>query len=299
MFLGLLCSLIGILSCGEKKADKFKTNAPPVITSVNILPENPRKETELNIRIQSQDPDGDPIGYHYYWLKNNEEMIGEDKDTLKCSNLEKGDLIQVKVTPFDGKASGKPFLSPPVKIANSPPGIQEVRIEPRVAYASDNLKVFVKGSDVDGDLINYTYQWEKKGVILSEEKNDILERGQFKQGDWIVVTVIPDDGETSGSPKKSDPITIANSPPIIASSPPNKTDGNTYTYQVKANDPDNDRVIFALKTAVNGMEINKESGLLRWKFRKDDQGTHSIEIQASDSEGAKCLQRYALSIEFR
>lgn len=299
MLLALLCSLAGILSCGEEKGAEFKTNSPPVITSVNVLPANPHKETELNVLIQSQDPDSDPINYHYQWLKNNEEIVGSDRATLKCNDFKKDDVIQVKVTPFDGKADGKPFLSPPVKIANSQPAIQEVRIEPRVAYANDNLKVFVKGSDVDGDLIAYSYQWEKKGVILSEEKKNILETGQFKKGDWIAVTVIPDDGETSGGPKKSDPITIVNSPPIITSSPPNKTDGNIYTYQVKANDPDNNAILFGLKTAPKGMEINKETGLIRWEIHQGDRGTQLIEIEASDSEGAKSIQRYTLSIEFR
>jgi hypothetical protein len=86
---------------------------------------------------------------------------------------------------------------------------------------------------------------------------------------------------------------------MIISSPPNKTDGNIYTYQVKADDPDNDPIIFSLKTAPKGMEINRETGLIRWEVRKGDQGTQSVEIEASDSEGAKSFQRYTLSVEFR
>ncbi len=297
--LALLFLLIGPLSCGNEKRVEFKTNSPPKITHVNILPEKPSKENKLNLSIQSQDPDSDPVVYYCQWLRNNEEIIGSDKETLECDDFKKGDLIQVQVTPFDGKANGKSFLSSPVKIANSPPAVQEVRIEPKVPYANDNLKVFVNGSDADGDSITCNYQWEKKGIILSEEKKDILERGQFKKGDWIAVTVFPDDGEMSGSPKKSDPVMIANSPPIITSSPPNKTDGNVYTYQVKANDPDDDPVIFSLKNGPKGMEINRETGLLRWEIRKGDNGKHSIEIEASDSEGAKSIQRYALSIEFK
>jgi Putative Ig domain len=195
----------------------------------------------------------------------------------------------VKVTPFDGTVNGKPILSPPVKIANSPPVIQEVQIEPKVAYANGNLKVIVKSFDVDGDPISYTYQWEKNGAILTEEKNEVLEKGLFKKGDLTAITVTPGDGETSGSAKKSDPITIANSPAIITSSPPDKTDGSIYTYQVNADDPDTDPVVFDIKTAAKGMKINKKTGLLRWEFLKSDHGTHSIEIQASDSEGGKCL----------
>ena len=215
--------------------------------------------------------------------------------------FKKGDVIRVKVTPSDGKSDGEAFLSSPVKMVNSLPCIKEIKIEPKIAYTSDNLKASVKGYDADGDSIKYTYQWEKNGVVLDEEKSDILERGRFKKGDSITVAAFPDDGETSNTskkstPKKSEPIVIANSPPIITSSPPNRTERNVYAYRVTANDPDNDPVIFTLKAAPKGMEIDKETGSIRWEIRYGDQGTQSIEIEACDSEGAKSFQRYTFSI---
>ena len=295
-------AMVGLtLSCenSARIESKPKENSLPVIDSISILPENPNKDSELNTFVQSHDPDGDLVTLQYQWIRNGEEIIGMNKNSLERGNFKKGDLIQVRVTPSDGKANGKPFLSPQVKITNALPVIQEVRIEPRVGYANDNLKVLVKSSDVGGDLTTYNYQWEKKGIILSEEKKDTLENGQFKKGDWIAVTVIPDNGERSGSPKKSDPIMIVNSPPIITSSPPNKTEGNIYTYQVKAYDLDDDPVTFSLKAGPKGMEIDKETGLIRWEIHKEDRGTQLIEIEASDSEGAKSIQRYTLSIDFR
>jgi len=286
------------LSCGTEE-QKPKANSPPAVTSVNILPERPYIQAELSAVVQCQDPDNDPITNQYQWVKNGEEIVGENSYTLKNGKLKKGDLIQVKVTPSDGKVTGTPVLSAPVKVLNSPPVIQEVRIEPRVPYADDDLKVLVQGSDADGDSVRFTYQWEKSRVVLGEEKNETLQRGQFKKGDSIVVVVTPDDGESIGIPKKSEPIIISNRPPVIVSSPSNKTDGNIYTYQVKVNDPDNDPIIFTLKTAPKGMEIDKESGLIRWEIRKGDQGTQPIEIEASDSMGAKSFQKYTLSIEVR
>jgi len=205
----------------------------------------------------------------------------------------------VKVTPSDGKVEGSPFVSAPVRILNSPPAIQEVRIEPRMAYANDPLKVSIKSNDVDGDSIYYTYRWEKNGMVLTEEKTEVLEKGRFKKGDVIAVTVTPDDRESQGSSKKSEPVIIMNSPPIIISSPPTSVEGNDYIYQVKAYDPDDDPLSFALKSAPKGMEINKETGLIRWLIRSQDRGTHSIEVEASDKEGARSFQRFVLNVEFR
>jgi hypothetical protein len=298
LFIVALFSLIINLSCESSDDLKPKANSPPAVTAAKILPETPYIQTELNAIVQCQDPDHDPVTFRYQWMRNGAEMAGENKNVLTGNNFMKGDLIQVKVTPSDGKADGNSFLSDSVKILNSPPVIQEVRIEPVAACANDNLKVLVKGSDADGDSVNYIYQWEKNGVLLSEQKKEILEKGQFKKGDSIAVVVRPNDGESTGIPQKSGPIIISNSPPIIVSSP-NKTDGNIYTYQVKAEDPDDDPILFTLKTAPKGMEINKETGLIRWEIHKEDQGTQSIEIEASDSEGAKSIQKYTLSIGVR
>ncbi|HVP79986.1 MAG TPA: Ig domain-containing protein [Thermodesulfobacteriota bacterium] len=231
-------------------------------------------------------------------MRSGEDLVGENKNVLTGNNFKKGDLIQVRVTPSDGKADGKPFSSDPLKILNSPPVIQEVRIGPTPASASDDLKILVKGFDPDGDSVGYTFQWEKNGTILSEKTKDILEKGEFKKGDSIAVIVTPDDGESKGISKKSGPIVVTNSPPIIVSTPA-KTEGNTYTYQVKAEDADHEPVTFRLKTAPKGMEIDKETGLIRWTIRKEDSGAQLVEIEASDSEGARSIQRFTLSTGLR
>jgi len=296
-----LLLLLGIFSCGrsDKVEPGSKTNSPPVIAAVSILPEKPTRENDLGVTVQGKDPDEDPITYLYQWIKNDTEIIGENRNVLKSGTFKKGDIILAKVVPSDGKVEGKPFLSDPVKVINSPPIIQEVRIEPKIASASEDLKAVVKGFDLDGDFIYYAYRWEKNGMVIPEEGKEVLERNQFKKGDTIAVTVIPDDREVMGAPKKSDVVTISNSPSIIISSPPVSIEGTTYLYQVKANDPDNDPVTFVLKSGPKGMEIDKNTGLIRWEIRNEDKGAHQIEIEASDNEGAKSSQRYLLIVDLR
>ncbi len=55
-----------LLSCenSAKVESEFKQNSPPVIVSVNIFPEHPAVESELNAFAQSHNPDGDPVIYH-------------------------------------------------------------------------------------------------------------------------------------------------------------------------------------------------------------------------------------------
>ncbi len=291
------------LSCEKPKSveprSTTKANSPPVVTSVSILPEHPNNENELGLVIQSNDPDGDSITFHYQWIRNDREMVGENGSTLKTGDFRKGDFIQVKVTSSDGKEDGKPFLSPAVKILNSAPVIKELTIEPKMPTVKDDLKVAIKSVDADGDSVYFTYHWEKNGVGLMDERKEVLECGRFRKGDSIAITVIPDDREILGVAKKSDMITISNSPPTIISSPPNSTDGTKYIYQVKANDPDNDPITFSLKVGPKGMKIDQKTGLIYWEIQGEDKGTHDIEIEVFDSEGAKSYQRYTLAIEVR
>jgi hypothetical protein len=298
-----LCPFVLSISCERQKAagppSKAKANSLPTITSVTILPERPNRENDLSLVIQSQDADGDLVNYRYQWIKNDVEIAGESGNVLKAGSFRKGDMFQARVIPSDGKGDGKPFLSNPVKILNAAPVVNEVWIEPQTPTIQNDLKVREKSTDADEDSIFFSYQWEKNGAPLMEERKDTLERGRFKKGDSISVTVVPDDREIMGSPKKSEPVKISNSAPAIVSSPPTSIEGTKYVYQVRANDPDNDPITFSLKSGPKGMTIDPKSGLLQWQIRQEDKGTHSIEIEVSDNEGARSYQQYSLAIEVR
>jgi hypothetical protein len=220
------------------------------------LPEKAYRGNELNVIIQSRDTEGDSITYRYQWIKDDQGIVDENRSSLKGEGFRKGDLIHVKVTPSDGKAEGPPFLSPPLKILNSPPVVQEAWIEPKIAYASDNLKAQVKSFDLDGDFTYYTFHWEKNGEAILSKRSQVLAQGSFKKGDSIAVTVTPDDREGQGTPKRSGPFMISNSSPVITSSPATSVEGMTYQYQVTAND----RIRFH--------HLTLKSALKKWRWIK-------------------------------
>ena len=222
-FFLFLCPFVIPISCERQKAagpsSKTKVNSPPTITSVTILPERPNQGNDLGLVVQSQDLDGDLVKYRYQWVKNDVEIAGESGNVLKAGNFKKGDMCQVRVIPSDGKGDGKPFLSNPVKILNAAPVVGEVWIEPQMPTIQNDLKVHEKTTDADGDSIFFSYEWEKNGAALMDERKEMLERARFKKGDSICVTIVPDDREVMGAPKKSEPVKISNSPPAIVSSP--------------------------------------------------------------------------------
>jgi len=302
IFLSLWLTFSVSLACESQKRQEPEPyiNAPSaIITSVIISPQKAYKGIELNSLIQTNNHNEGSITYRYQWLKNGQEIVGENKSALMPDRFQKGDLIRVKVTPSDEKSEGPPFLSSPVKILNSPPIIQEVWIEPKQPSVSDNLTVNIKSSDADGDFVYCNFQWEKNGQVIPGERAQVLERGRFKKGDSITVAVIPDDGEIEGPRKRSAPLVILNSPPIITSSPPTSAAGTTYQYQVRAFDPDDDPITFTLKSGPREMAIDKNTGLIQWAIRKQDEGIHSVEIEATDNEGARSIQQFLLLVDLK
>jgi hypothetical protein len=47
------------------------------------------------------------------------------------------------------------------------------------------------------------------------------------------------------------------------------------------------------------MEMDKITGLIKWEIRKEDKGSHSVEIEVSDDAGARSMQRYTVAIDFK
>ena len=92
-----------------------------------------------------------------------------------------------------------------------------------------------------------------------------------------------------------DPACLGNRPPHIVSSPPLQTAvGQSYTYNVKANDPDNDRLAYALLIAPPGMVIDPVSGKITWSPTGDRKGDTIVAVQVRDELGAADVQTFNL-----
>jgi len=77
------------------------TNHPPVITSVDILPETPTTDDNLTCIATGEDQDGDTITFHYSWLRNGSTIL-IDTNTLNSNFTSSGDLIACSVFADDG-----------------------------------------------------------------------------------------------------------------------------------------------------------------------------------------------------
>jgi hypothetical protein len=251
--------------------------------SVKIIPENPSVSDDLHAITTG----GRNVTYS--WVINDHKIDGTNASVLKEGFL-RGDTVTVKVSAENSEATDS------VVIKNSLPIITAVTITPEYIHSGTDIKVDVRAEDPDRDTTRLTYKWFVNDTEIAYETGPILKSDYFERGDDVAFQVVPSDGKESGKSFNSALMTIPNAVPLFLSSPPLKFKSQTYTYQVRVEDPDGDKVNFRLSEAPAGMMIHPESGEIKWKIAEQGEGVHTVEIVAADDFGGEGFQRYALTV---
>jgi len=129
-------------------------NRPPVVLGVVIEPlDEVRADHDISAVPQAQDPDGDPLEFHYRWTVNGEAVEG-DGPVLAASNYQRGDQIELRVKAHDGQDTSEPLHSAPFSVANSAPRITST---PGAFDADGTFRYAIRAEDPDGDR-SFRYQ---------------------------------------------------------------------------------------------------------------------------------------------
>lgn len=185
-----------------------------------------------------------------------------------------------------------PLEAPPNTVQNNPPELSKVKLMPEVFKFGDRLYIEAEGSDIDGNEVTMIYEWTINGGPAGNSREI---DAQIKRGDRISVRITPYDGELYGSPltlKRE----IGNIPPLISEDKNIIFDGNTYTYQIKATDPDGDVLTYSLKTAPDGMTVNS-SGLIQWNVPTDFKGKAPVAVTVLDGHGGESVLNFDVRID--
>ncbi|HUI44963.1 MAG TPA: Ig domain-containing protein [Nitrospirota bacterium] len=302
----LLFMLMQFLGCHKEGKEPVSTTSPqpegqtmspaggggqqqvPGTFPVKILPESPTAMTDL--QVQADFPGADTATYQ--WQRNGQVIIGESTARLAKNQFSRGDTVSVTVTAggLEGTAS--------VDISNSSPKVVLVPFSPENVYAGVDLTVNPVGANPTGEEVKFHYKWFINGKACSED-TPVLKGNLFKRGDIITLTVVPYDREGEGEPFQSKQIVIPDAPPRIVSNPPREIQGEVYTYQVVAEDPDGDPLTFSLASAPPGMTIDNKTGVVTWQIKDTPAGIYNVEIVAQDPEGVQVLQKYSISIDVK
>jgi hypothetical protein len=223
------------------------------------------------------------------WMVNGQPVADVSGPRITVSEVQKGDTVQASAS-----VAGVAVLSDTVEIKNSPPEITSVNFMPETFKPGDDaLSVGAEATDPDGDAVSLSYEWIINGQSVGTGSR--LE-AKPKRGDKIFIKVIPFDGTDYGSAVTMEK-TIVNMPPVIFENKEGGFDGSTYSYQVKASDPDGDTLTYSLESPPAGMTIDPSSGLLKWVVPQEFKGVKNATINVNDGNGGNT--KYSITITIK
>jgi hypothetical protein len=245
------------------------TDRAPVPGTVTVAPASPRTgQTVTATPSGFSDPDGDPLTYHYRWLKNGTPIPGATTASLDLSqpgNGDHGDEIRAEVYATDGRGAASDPAFADVTVANTAPTAGSVTVKPTAPATNDVVKAVPAGyADADGDQLTYRYQWLRNGTPISGATAatlDLAVAGNGDNGDTIAVdvTAVDSGGGTSPAARGSQAITGTNATPVegtasIAPVAP-KTNDLLTASQAGFRDPDGDALTYRYRWLRNGTAI--------------------------------------------
>lgn len=297
------CSVcLVVCGCTAQSAPESGTKALlsgnhlPVILEASILPSPLVRSQPLSVQIHADDSDRDPLTFRYLWSVNGQVLAGQTGATLPVSTINQGDRVAVEIVPDDGKQPGAAYRTAQATVVNTPPIISGISIRPQSGKPGDKLEALVDAIDPDNDTVEMSFRWWRNKVVILEGDSLILDTTGFSPKDSITVEAIPRDRTAVGTPVKSDPLILRNSPPVIVSTPPDSVGKEEFEYLVRAVDAERDALHYKLETAPPGMTIDGETGRLTWRDAKRVVGTYQVRVVVEDSEGGTAFQEFGLTL---
>ena len=279
----LIASLVFFLSC-NKKQDKISRGIRSNLGSVTISPENAKTNTNIHIEIRLNKKGATLNDLEYNWYVN-DNVVSNDR-LLSPNIFKKGDRIKLKIS-LDDKIS----YSNEISIKNSAPITNFAKI------VKENNKLYINGEfdDNDNDKVDINVNWYKDNKLVKNDKSIALnELGNAKS---LYAKIIPFDGYDSGGAYKTAEYSVVNASPIITSTPNMHMDGNTFTYNVIAEDPENDHISFSLIDPPEGANIDPSTGILTYIVPDNFKGDIIFKIKVDDNYGNSTTQQFSYTIK--
>ncbi|MEZ4266021.1 MAG: choice-of-anchor D domain-containing protein [Myxococcota bacterium] len=175
-------------------------NSAPGPPEIALDPAVPTTLDTLRVTITSEavDPDGGPqaITYLARWFKDAALTLHSGLE-IPPQVTRRGETWRVEVRAFDGVAEG-PVVAAEVLVANSPPTISGVLLEPKDADTK-TLLVCTPGDreDADSDAISMSYTWTLEGQPIAGATAAALQP-PLKAGKRYACAATPFDGQEQG-----------------------------------------------------------------------------------------------------
>jgi len=181
-------------------------------------------------------------------------------------------------------------------VENSPPSVTSIPILEVNERAIYQYQVVIADIDPD-DSHTYALLDSPIGMIIDSNGLIVWSTSDADVGTHIVIVQVLDAVGITDSQEYT--LTVANvneAPEIISTPIINSKAGQLYSYQVIANDIDDDSLHFSFDTAPQSMLIHPSFGLVEWTPTEAEVGEHLVSILVWDGNGGYTSQPFTLVV---
>ena len=272
-------------------------NNPPVITEMT---DTTIYEGDLFTRqVYANDADGDTLIYILVSSPAGMKIGSSSGEINWTPDFDQSDDYTVTVKVEDGKGGEdtKSFLLAVININRAPVLLQ---IGNKEVSEGDTLTFIVSATDDDGDSLIFSVEDLPVGATFDSTNGDFYWAPTYEQSGIYNPTFSVTD---NGSPPLSDSETIAitvnnvnRAPVITAMTDTTVNEGDLFTRQVYANDPDGDTLTYSLDLPPSGMTINSSSGEINWTPDFDQSDYYTVNVKVVDGKGGEDSKSFSLIV---
>ncbi len=247
-------------------------NRPPLLSDIGDLEID--EDEELTLQLEASDPDQDLFSFSAENLPDGANVAGNTfswTPTYDQAGVY-GNVIFRVTDNGEPNLSDEETISITVHNVNRAPALAEVGA--REVDENSSLEFTLSAEDPDGDQVTYSAENLPEGAAL--EDGHFNWTPSFDQaGDYEVTFRATDDGEPNMSDEEAVTISVlnVNRPPQLADiGDLSLREGERFTLQLEAGDPDNDNLAFSADNLPAGASL--EDGLFSWTPDNDQAGVY-------------------------
>jgi RHS repeat-associated protein len=261
-------------------------NEPPHITSQPVT--SGTVGQAYSYQVTATDPENDTLSYSLTASPSG-MTINASSGLIQWTLPSTGGPFAVTVNVSDGKGGA---ASQPFQLAlNHHPQVTTTPITTGTEGQAYSYPVIA--TDVDSNTLTFSLTTSPTGMTINPATG-LIQWTLPSTGGPFAVTVNVSDGK-GGAASQSFQLAINHNPQISSTPITEGTEGQAYSYQVTATDPENLSLIFSLTTAPNGMAINPSSGLIEWA-QPTVGGPFNVAVTVTDGNGGTGTQAFAVQV---
>lgn len=222
------------------------------------------EDTPINVSLEGADPDGDSITYSIQDSPVSGTLSGTLPALTYTPNQDFNGTDSFTFTVNDGNLDSDPAtVELTVSEVNDAPIAADVSV---TTDSGTSVGITLLGDDIDSADLTYEVIGGPENGSVSGPDNPFTYTPNAGFSGTDTFTYQASDGElNSNEATVTITVTSSNAAPEITSNPnAGAVEGQAYTYNVQATDPDGDAVSYALDVGPEGMSIDPVTGEVSW-----------------------------------